>query len=162
MGRKRTIRAALIGALIGAFFAASAVPLPADAAKPGQTFNNVVIDIHGGNAAAFASCLNTALDSAKHGKKVKNNDCKGFAKAKGGVVEIKDVSLFVDQEGVGQSTHNNVKISFQGGDATAVASCVNYLDGTDEATVRNSCATAAEADGGDVVLTGVDIVIFQL
>src|SRR5438445_1460866 len=85
------------------------------------TYNNATVDIHGGNAAAFASCLNYAKLSAKHNRAPQSNACRSFAHASGGAVELSSVSLFVDQEGHGRATRNNVDISISGGDAVAVA-----------------------------------------
>jgi len=134
---------------------------PAGATQSG-TLNDVNIDIHGGNAVAFSGCVNYAKVSAQHGKKPQSNACKNIAHADGGSVDLTGVSLFVDQEGHGRSTHNNVEITISGGDATAVAGCVNYLQGTATPAQVNDCKSAADAHGGSVKLTDVDIVIIQL
>ncbi|MBP2323526.1 hypothetical protein JOF56_003911 [Kibdelosporangium banguiense] len=134
---------------------------PASATQSG-TFNDVKIDIHGGNAAAFSGCVNYAKASAKRNKIPQSNACKNFASAAGGSVELAQVSLFVDQEGNGRTTHNNVKIAISGGDATAVAGCVNYLQGTATPAQVDACKNAADAQGGSVKLNNVDIVIIQL
>jgi hypothetical protein len=134
---------------------------PADATQSG-TFNDVNIDIHGGNAAVFSGCVNYAKVSAKRNKVPQSNTCKNFAHAAGGSVELTNVSLFVDQEGHGRSTHNNVQITISGGDATAVAGCVNYLQGSATPAQVNDCKNAADAQGGSVKLENVDIVIIQL
>jgi hypothetical protein len=134
---------------------------PADATQSG-TFNDVSIDIHGGNATAFSGCVNYAKVSAKHNKVPQSNVCKNFAHAAGGSVNLTNVSLFIDQEGHGGSAHNNVEITISGGDATAVAGCVNYLQGNATPAQVNACKSAADAQGGSVKLDHVDIVIIQL
>lgn len=134
---------------------------PAGATQSG-TFNDVKIDIHGGNAVAFSGCVNYAKVSAKRNKIPHSNACRNFASAAGGSVELMNVSLFVDQEGNGRTTHSNVEIRISGGDATAVAGCVNYLQGSATPAQVNACKNAADAQGGSVKLDHVDIVIIQL
>jgi len=131
-------------------------------ADDGATYNNAAIDIHGGNASAFGSCVKFAKIKAQQGQKPRSNACATFATATGGTVSLTGVSVFVDQEGTGRRTHNNVKIDISGGDATAVASCVNFLQGTASAGQVDDCKTAAEANGGDVNLNNVDITVIQL
>jgi len=128
----------------------------------GGTYNDAAVDIHGGNAAAFSSCLNYAKLSAKHNRAPQSNACRSFAHASGGAVELSSVSMFVDQEGHGRTTRNNVDISISGGDAVAVADCVNYLDGTATPGQVESCKSAADARGGSVKLDHVDITIIQI
>jgi len=129
----------------------------------GGTYNNANIDIHGGNAAAFGGCVNYAKISARANRTPQSNACKNFAHADGGTVSLTGVSIFVDQEGGGgRRTHNNVQINISGGDATAVAGCVNYLQGTASASQKNECKNSADAHGGNVDLNGVDITVIQL
>ena len=130
--------------------------------SPDETFNDVMINIHGGNAGAFGSCVGYAKLTARQGRTPRSNACKSFAHAEGGNVVLNSVSIFVDQESASRRTRNNVQINISGGDATAVAGCVNYLQGTATADQVNSCKTAADAEGGDVNLKNVDISIIQL
>ncbi|MFC0109258.1 hypothetical protein [Kibdelosporangium aridum] len=155
----RAWRGAII--TVATVFAMGGLSSPAGATQSG-TFNDVKIDIHGGNAAAFSGCVTYAKVSAKRNKIPQSNACKNFARATAGSVELMNVSLFVDQEGHGRRTHNNVKITISGGDATAVAGCVNYLQGTASPGQVNACKNAADAQGGSVKLDHVDIVIIQL
>ncbi len=130
-------------------------------AKP-QTFNNVQLSISGGNATALAACVNYAKVASKHGKVAQSNFCKNLAKAQGGNVTLKNVDVFVSQSGSGTgTTANNVTISITGGDATAIAACVNYLHGGASAEQKNVCANSAVANGGDVTLKNVTITIVQ-
>lgn len=133
---------------------------PANAAG-GATYNNAEITIKGGNAAAFSGCLNYAKKMAKHDKPAQSNTCKNFARADGGSVTLKNVLVTVFQLGTSGKTHNNAEINIIGGDAVAVASCVNYLQGTANATQKNTCKNSADARGGDVTLKNVDITIIQ-
>ena len=127
-----------------------------------ETFNNATVDINGGNATALAACVNYAQVTAKHGKVAQNNFCKNFAKAKGGDVRLKNVSLLISQTGgTTGTTRNNATVNISGGDATAVAACVNFLQGSATARQTNQCANTAVARGGDVVLKNVDITIIQ-
>jgi hypothetical protein len=161
--RHSSIRAArcLLVALMTVFAIGVAAPAYATG-EPSETYNDVVIDIHGGNAAAFGSCVTYAKVTAKAGRAPKSNACKNFAHAEGGNVSLNSVSIFVDQEGSGRKTRNNVEINISGGDAVAVAGCVNYLQGTANADQVNSCKSAADAQGGSVNLKDVDITIIQL
>jgi ABC-type transport system involved in cytochrome bd biosynthesis fused ATPase/permease subunit len=136
--------------------------VPAFADGGSSTYNDASVDIHGGNAAAFGGCMNYAKAAAKVGRPAKSNACKSFAHADGGNVELTGVSVFVDQEGSGRHTHNNVNIDISGGDAVAVAGCVNYLQGSTKSEDANTCKTAADAHGGNVDLKDVDITVIQL
>jgi len=135
---------------------------PAFADGGGQTYNNAKIDIHGGNAAAFGGCINYARNAATSGRPARSNACRSFAHADGGNVSLSGVSIFVDQEGSGRRTHNNVEINISGWDATAVAGCVNYLQGSTKSDDVNKCKTTAEAHGGNVDLKDVDITVIQI
>jgi len=147
--------------LTAATFVAVGVAGPAYA-DGGAVYNNAQIDIHGGNASAFSGCLKLAKETAKRGGTVQSNACKNFAKASGGTVQLIGVSIFVDQEGSGRKTHNNVEIDISGGDATAVAACVNFMQGSASSSQKNECANSATATGGSVKLEHVDIVVIQL
>lgn len=136
-----------------------AISTPAYAS--GQSYNNAEISIKGGNAAALSGCMNYAKAMAKVSKPAQSNTCKNFASATGGTVNLESVFVTVIQTGTGSKTHNNAEVSIEGGDAVAVASCVNYLQGTATADQKNKCANKANATGGDVNLKNVDITIIQ-
>jgi hypothetical protein len=127
----------------------------------GSSQNNVQLNISGGNAVALSTCLNYAQTMAKHKKAPQSNKCKNFAKAQGGDVRLKKVTIEVIQVGGSKESYNNVEINITGGDAVAVAACVNYLQGTATADQTNKCANKAKAEGGDVTLKNVSIVIIQ-
>jgi hypothetical protein len=129
---------------------------------PEEVVNDAQIDIHGGNTGAFGGCIRYAKVTAGRGGNPNSNACASFASATGGHVSLNSVSVFVDQEGAGRRTRNNVRIDISGGDATAVASCVNFLQGSGTAGDVATCQTAAEAVGGSVTLKDVDITIIQL
>jgi len=126
-----------------------------------NTFNNVEINITGGNAHALSACVNFAKIKAKRGEPAQSNACKNFAKASGGDVNLKNVDVTILQAGSGGINKNNAKINISGGDATAVAACVNYLQGSADADQTNRCKNTAVATGGDVNLKDVSITIVQ-
>ncbi|GAA2515219.1 hypothetical protein [Pilimelia columellifera] len=137
----------------------------ASPALAGDTFNNADISISGGNAASLAACVNYAKKSIIAGLKGQSNYCKNFAKAEGGDVKLKNVSVWVQQEGNSGwfgKTKNNASVSISGGDAVAVAGCVNFLQGSATAAQKNECTNAAVAQGGDVNLKNVSITVIQV
>ena len=58
---------------------------------------------------------------------------------------------------------NTVNLTIRGGDATALASCVNVAKerGGGDARQQSSCQSTAVATGGSVVLKNVDITVVQ-
>ena len=58
---------------------------------------------------------------------------------------------------------NTVNLTIRGGDATALATCLNVAKerGDDSARQENSCQNTAVATGGTVILRNVDITIVQ-
>lgn len=147
-----------IATLFGALFA-GAIGTPAYAS--GEVFNNVEINITGGNAHALSACVNYAKMKAKKGEAAQSNACKNFAKAQGGDVKLEDVDVTILQAAGNGTTKNNAVINISGGDATAVAACVNYLQGTADADQTNKCKNVATATGGDVALKHVSITVVQ-
>lgn len=135
----------------------------ASATHTTKTFNNASVNITGGNATALAACVNYAQLHAKwgKGKAVQNNRCKNFAKAQGGNVTLKNVDITIFQSSSGGTTQNNATVNISGGDATAIAACVNFLSGGASAYQKNKCANTAVARGGDVSLKNVTITIVQ-
>jgi hypothetical protein len=132
---------------------------PASASDP--TYNHAVVNIHGGNGAAFADCLNTARRFAQYNRRPPTQYCQSFAEAEGGDVSLEHVSIFIDQEGHRTRTENNATVNIHGGDATGRAACLNYLQGTATSGQRQQCAATAVVTGGSVDLTNVDITIIQ-
>lgn len=144
------------------FVGALGTPASATTPTPAETYNDVQINITGGNANALSACVNYAKLKAKKGESAQSNACKNFAKATGGDVTLKKVDITILQAGATAGTvKNKASINISGGDATAVAACVNYLQGTADADQTNKCSNTAVATGGDVTLKKVNITIVQ-
>ncbi len=62
-----------------------------------------------------------------------------------------------------QTQSNTVTLTIAGGDATALAGCLNAADTGNYSSVqqKNYCKNKAYAQGGDVILKNVDIFIVQ-
>ena len=143
------------------------LPLQAAAANAtGNQSNTVTITIAGGDATALAACLNL-VEKNKGGTVEQKNKCKNFAYAAGGDVILKNVDIFVVQTNVADGDisdqSNTVDLTIRGGDATALAACLNLVKKNKGGTVeqKNKCKNFAYAKGGDVVLKNVDITIIQ-
>jgi len=155
--RRRGLVIALSALFTALFLGAFATP-----ASAGETFNNAQVNITGGNAHALSACVNFAKIKAKKGEPAQSNACKNFAKATGGDVHLKNVDVTILQAGSGSGTSKNrAEVNISGGDATAVAACVNYLQGTADSDQTNKCKNTAVATGGDVTLQDVSITIIQ-
>lgn len=131
-------------------------------AGPTSTSNTVTINIAGGDANALALCLN-AVD---RGDRVyQANFCKNTAFAAGGDVILKNVDIFIvqtnDNDGDVSDASNTVDLTIRGGDANALAACVNAVKKGDKVFQQNKCKNRAIAKGGDVILKNVDITIVQ-
>jgi len=149
----------IFAALVTVFLVALAAPAHASEKK---SYSDVDIDIRGGNAAAFSVCVNYAQKMAKHDLKPQSNKCENIATAAGGEVEIVKTNVVVKQKSdPKKTTHNNVDLNISGGDAVAVAACVNYLQGTATAGQKVECANDSIAIGGNVVLDHVNLVVTQ-
>ena len=61
----------------------------------------------------------------------------------------------------GGTAANTVTIAIAGGDATALAGCLNAVKKGDKVYQQNKCKNKAFAQGGDVRLINVDITIVQ-
>jgi hypothetical protein len=139
-----------------------AVPLGASAAGATQTgtANNVTLTVTGANAVALAACVNLAKEG-NYSRLAQTNVCHNFAQAEGGDVRLKNVKIL--QAGVGgagtTSQSNAVTITLTGGDATALAACLNIAKQgkNSSADQSNKCKNKAIAEGGDVVLKNVKI-----
>jgi hypothetical protein len=164
--------ARLRGAILATAFASSMAVAPMAHAGKGSTFNNAELSIRGGDAKTVAVCVNFAktwadYDDAKRKKLEKKrvaqaNYCAEKAIAVGGDVDLMDVDIIVTQEGKHKATENDVSLEIRGGDATAVAACLNILQGS-ATTVKqdNDCKNTAVAKGGNVYMENVAIVISQ-
>jgi hypothetical protein len=163
--------ARLRGAILATAFASSMAVGPMAHASDDSTFNDAKVTITGGNGVAVATCVNWAQDWAGYSKDKKkqqekkrvkqSNVCKNTAKAEGGDVTLKKVDITVIQDGSGDVTKNKATVSIAGGDATAVAACINVLNDAANATQTNKCKNNAVAEGGDVKLENVDITVIQ-
>jgi len=161
MLRNRRHGRGVLGALV-TLFAALFVGVAATPASAGETYNNVQVNVTGGKAHALSACVNYAKQKAKKGETAQSNACKNFAKASGGDVKLKNVDITILQAGSDSGKlKNNAEVNISGGDATAVAACVNYLQGTADADQTNKCKNTAVAEGGDVKLKDVSITIIQ-
>jgi hypothetical protein len=150
-------RAMRVSTVAMAIAAGVAVSGPAWAAS-GPTYNHADVTIRGGAGQALAGCINVARTLAHYHHPAQSNYCSNFAEADGGTVSLRRVPIFIDQEGNG---HNHATVDIEGGSAHAVASCINYLQGTATAAQTNECSNTAVAPGGDVHMTDVEITIIQ-
>lgn len=145
-------------ALAAALFGASV----ASPAYAGESYNNATVAIKGGNAAALSACVNYAKIMLQLGRPAQSNACRNFATAVGGTVSLNSVSISILQAGSGGPlTLNNAVVQISGGDASALASCVNYLQGTVSAAGAQKCMGSATAIGGAVSLKDVNITVIQ-
>jgi len=127
-----------------------------------ESYNNAQVNITGGNAHALSACVNFAKIKAKKGEPAQSNACKNFARATGGDVQLKNVDVTILQAGSSSGVvKNRAEVNISGGDATAVAACVNYLQSTADADQTNRCSNSSVAQGGDVKLKNVSITIIQ-
>jgi hypothetical protein len=161
--------ARLRGAILATAFASSMAVGPAAHAGGGGTFNNVDLQFRGGDATALAVCANfgktwSTYDEKKKKKLQKKriaqaNSCENKAKAVGGDVEMGDVDVLIYEEGK-KKAKNDVSLEITGGDATAIAACLNVLQGTATSVKQeNDCDNSATAKGGDVTLGDVSVII---
>lgn len=136
-----------------------------------QTFNDASVSIRGGNGVAVSTCVNWAQDwtrlspeqQKRHEKKrvAQANACDNAADAEGGSVDLTNVRVTVDQGGHRRASRNSATVTISGGDAVAVAACINVLRATASAEQTNDCSNAAIATGGSVTLKDTDITIIQ-
>ena len=128
----------------------------------GTAANTVTINIAGGDATALAGCLNAV---AEGDRVYQANYCKNTAFAAGGDVVLKNVEIFIiqtnDADGDVSDASNTVDLTVAGGDATALAGCLNAVKNGDKVYQQNKCKNKAFAQGGSVKLKNVDITIVQ-
>jgi hypothetical protein len=166
--RKTGLRA---GLLVTAVASSMAVASPAFATGGNQTFNNADVTIRGGNSVAVATCVNWAQDWARKSdadkkrqdkkRAIQSNECDNTATAIGGDVSLTGVNVKIVQDGGHRTTRNHASVTIAGGDAVAVAACLNVLDGSTSAEQANSCTNDAFAAGGSVTVENTDITIVQ-
>jgi hypothetical protein len=132
-----------------------------------EGFNDADLTIRGGDAAAFSACINVAKAKAKviqrTGKdsKQQKNKCDNIATATGGDVDLEKVSIEIKQEGKSKKRSNSADLLIRGGDAVAVAACVNVAQGTYTGDQVNDCVNDSLAVGGNVTLKQVYIEVKQ-
>jgi hypothetical protein len=159
---RRGLSRALYAFLVASIVSLS-MPLQAGA-TPALAPNAVKVTLKGGNAKALAECLNLAKEK-RRGDVRQKNECDNKAFAEGGDVVLKDVEIKVvqtSQDG-GPGEPNTVTITIAGGDANALAECLNLAKERRKGSVaqQNKCENRAFARGGDVVLKNVDITVIQ-
>lgn len=155
----RSLSAALV-----AFVMLASVPLDA-----GAQSNSVEITIVGGNATALAACANVAKEQGPGGVE-QDNRCENIATAIGGDVTLKNVKIIAvsssgeekakKNEKKQRRPSNSVTITVAGGEADAVAACLNAASerGRGSVSQENKCVNDAFAQGGNVRLKNVKIV----
>ena len=153
--------ATLVTALLLALVLTPVLAGGALAADPNLS-NSVTLTIGGADANALALCLNAGK---KGDAAYQQNKCKNQAYAQGGDVVLRNTEIFVvqsnDTDGDLSSAANTVDLTIRGGDATALAACLNAVAQGDAAYQQNKCKNEAYAQNGDVVLSNVDIVVIQ-
>jgi len=152
-----------------AAFLVSSVMLAALPLQASAQSNSVTITIAGGDATAIAACVNVAKERGPGGVE-QENKCKNIATAIGGDVTLKDVKIIAvatsDEKPEKKNAKkdkrpdNSVTITITGGDAKAIAACVNAASekGPGGVEQENKCVNDAFARGGDVKLKNVKIV----
>lgn len=152
-----------LSALLVASVMLAVMPLQA-----GAQSNTVEITIAGGDATALATCVNLAKESGP-GSVNQDNRCTNIATAIGGDVTLKNVKIIAvssssdpddkKNDKKQRRPSNSVTITITGGDAEAVAACLNAASerGKGDVNQENKCVNDAFAAGGDVKLKNVKI-----
>jgi len=160
---RRVVMAFLITAMLFV-----GIPMSAFANDDGAELeNSVTLTIRGGDANALALCLNAAKEDG-YGSVNQKNKCKNTAVARGGDLTLKNVTIDIfqqnDNDGDISEAENTVDLTIRGGDANALAACVNLAKEKKRGSVNqyNYCRNKVYARGGDVVLRNVDIIVTQL
>ncbi len=152
--------------VVAVFYAFSAVLPAASLANSqnasGDLSDTTTIAVRAGNAEAIATCLNLA----KAGEKAnQTNGCYNYAYARGGKVIITNVEVVAgranDKDGIISIDSNTVNFTVKGGNATAIASCINQAQGGRDVDQRNKCINVAIAIGGNVIITNVNVVLVE-
>ena len=162
-----------IGLRVGILTAAvaSSLAVSPSAFAAGQSFSDADIVIRGGNGVSLATCVNwaqtyagySAAEKKRHDKArvVQANKCENTADALGGSVELTKVYVTVDQDGHRKAVKQDASVTISGGDAVAVAACINVLKGSASVDQSNKCENTAISTGGDVTLEHTNITIQQ-
>jgi len=160
------LRAGILTAALASSLAVAPAAFAAD-----QAFNDADVVIRGGDTVALATCLNwaktyagyDAQEKKRHDKvrAVQANKCDLIADAMGGEVTLKKVDVTVTQKGKHRAAKNNASIEISGGDAVAVAACINVLQGSTDVKQVNDCELSAIATGGNVTIVHSDVTIKQ-
>jgi len=163
--RNISLRKLSVGAVVVGTSLAGVTSLASPASATPRAFNRANVTLSGGDARALSLCVNVARAYARTGRSVpsfQSNRCGG-ATAIGGEVNLRNVNVDVTQVGSGDeySANNAAAVTISGGDATAIAACINYSQGRATAIQRNQCA-GAKAVGGDVSLRNTNISITQV
>lgn len=150
---------------------ASSLAVSPSAFAAGQSFSDADVLIRGGNGVALATCVNwaqtyagySAEEKKRHDRTrvVQSNKCENTADALGGSVKLKKVHITVEQDGHRRAAKQDASVTISGGDAVAVAACVNVLKGSASAEQSNKCENTAIATGGNVTLEHTNITIEQ-
>jgi len=130
--------------------------------------NSVNLTIRGGDAAAIAACANLVAQG-NFGDAYQENNCDNKAVAEGGDVSLKNVKIVFVQDNYAAKKvrhanfRNTATIAITGGDAIAVATCLNLAEQGKFGDVyqANNCSNKAVAVGGDVLLKNTKIVLAQ-
>jgi hypothetical protein len=160
---KKTISAFLVASsILGVGVATTDIAEAQRGRGQRANYSNVAVRLEGGDARALGTCMNYARLQAKRGRPAQSNFCESIAIAEGGNVKLDDVNVAVLQDaGRRRNNYSNVDVVLRGGDAEAIASCVNYLQGRATQSQRNTCASSAIATGGNVTLDDVNIEVVQ-
>ena len=135
----------------------------AHATPPPPSSNAVNIFLQAGNAQTVATCLNVAQHNLHAVNQVSR--CRNVVHATGGDLVIfgADISaLQTNSTTVGNPAQSNVTLAATGGNATALASCVNTVGTAGRVRQVNQCTNVAIATAGTVVLINVNIAGVQL
>jgi hypothetical protein len=135
----------------------------AHATPPPPPSNAVNIFLKAGDAQAVATCLNIAAHNVHAVNQVSR--CRNVVHATGGDLVIfgADISaLQTNNTTVGNPAQSNVTLAATGGNATALASCVNTVGSAAKVRQVNYCTNVAIATGGTVVLINVNVAGVQL
>ena len=162
-----------IGLRVGILTAAvaSSLAISPSAFAAGQSFSDADIVIRGGNGVSLATCVNwaqtyagySAEEKKRHDKArvVQANKCENTADALGGSVKLTKVHVTIDQDGHRKAVKQDASVTISGGDAVAVAACINVLKGSASVDQSNKCENTAISTGGDVTLEHTNISIQQ-
>ena len=119
---------------------------------------SILLIAQAGNATAIATCVN----EAKAGNDISQiNACDNTAVAEAGSVTLENVNVVaaVPANKKLSKSKSAITLVIQAGDATAVSQCVNNASAGNDVDQTNVCDNVAIAEGGDVILKNVDIVV---